>query len=75
MAKKIYEGGILICMAIILCSYILFHVKANKTETIVDAEISQIGTSKLIFKSTEQLQSEVKAICLRDNPELFKNIK
>ena len=75
MAKKIYEGGILICMAIILCSYILFHVTGQKNEQIIEAEVYSTNPAKVVFKSTDELQAEVKQICLRDNPQLFKNVK
>ena len=76
MAKKIYEGSILVCMAIVLLTCLFIGLTSGKSnETIVPAEVSAIGPAKVVFKSTEQLQSEVKAICLRDNPQLFKNVK
>ena len=75
MAKKIYECGILICMAIILCSYILFHVTGQRSEQIIKAEVYSTGPEKVIFKSTTELQAEVKQICRRDNPKLFNNVK
>jgi hypothetical protein len=76
MAKKIYEGGILLCMAIILCSFILLKLKADtEVPEIVQASFNDASKPHLVLKTTEQLQSEVKAICLRDNPQLFKNLK
>lgn len=75
MAKKIYEGGILICTAIVLLSCLLIGLTSSKNETIVQAELSTTEKSKVVFKSTEQLKAEVKAICIRDNPYLFNNIK
>jgi hypothetical protein len=76
MAKRIYEGGILFCMAIILCSFILLKLKADsESPEIVQASFNDASKPHLVLKTTEQLQSEVKAICLRDNPQLFKNLK
>lgn len=75
MAKRIYEGSILVCMAIVLLTCMFIGLTSSKYGTIVQAEVSSTAQHKVVFKSTEQLQSEVKAICLRDNPELFKNLK
>ena len=76
MAKKIYEGGILLCMAIILCSFILLKLKADTdTPEIVQASFNDASKPQLVLKTTEQLQAEVKAICLSENPQLFKNVK
>ena len=76
MAKKIYEGSILVCIAIMLLACLFIGLTSGKSsDTIVAAELSTTAKTKVVFKSTEQLQAEVKAICIRDNPYLFNNIK